>query len=141
MRASMCLAILLGAVAPLAAQTPAADGAAIAAELDSTAAGWNRNDLARYMQAYDTSMSSMTRNGPVGLAATETGVRAAFWKDGKANQQLRYEHVEVRMLGANFALCTGHFILTGGGLKDLGGWFSTIWMRTPAGWRMIHDHS
>lgn len=138
MKLTVCLLGVLGSLAPLTAQTPAA---AIAAELDSTAAGWNRNDLARYMAAYDTSMTSMTRNGPVGLAATETGVRAAFWKDGKANQQLRYEHVEVRMLGTDYALCTGHFILTGGGLKDLGGWFSTIWMRTPHGWRMIHDHS
>ena len=141
MRVTACVAALLGVAAPLRAQTPAADAAAIATELDSTAAGWNRNDLARYMAAYDTSMSSMTRNGPVGLAATETAVRAAFWKDGKASQQLRYEHVEVRMLGAYYALCTGHFILTGGGLKDLGGWFSTIWMRTPRGWRMILDHS
>jgi len=113
------VSILLVAAAPLTAQS---DGDAIKAELDSTAAGWNRNDLARYLAAYDTSMSSMTRNGPVGLAATTTGVKAAFWKDGKANQQLRYEHLEVRMLGADYALCTGHFVLSGGGMKDLGGW-------------------
>lgn len=141
MRTLPLLAIVLVAGLPLAAQGPSADADAIKAELDSTAAGWNRNDLARYMAAYDTSMRSMTRTGPVGLAATETAIKNAFWKDGKANQQLRYEGVEVRKLGADFAICTGHFILSGNGLKDIGGWFSTVWMRTPSGWRMILDHS
>ncbi|HKV71307.1 MAG TPA: nuclear transport factor 2 family protein [Gemmatimonadales bacterium] len=135
------LGILVAVASPLAAQGPSPDADAIKAELDSTAAGWNRNDIGRYMAAYDTSMRSMTRNGPVGLAATETAIKNAFWKDGKANQQLRYEEVDVRKLGADFAVCTGHFILSGGGLKDIGGWFSTVWMRTPTGWRMILDHS
>ncbi len=139
MKAIFLLGLALTAALPLAAQV--SDGDAIKAELDSTAAGWNRNDLARYMDAYDTSMRSMTRNGPVGLAATEAAIKGAFWKDGKANQQLRYESVEVRKLGADFAICTGHFILSGNGLKDIGGWFSTVWMRTPSGWRMILDHS
>ncbi len=139
MKAIFLLGLALTAALPLAAQV--SDGDAIKAELDSTAAGWNRNDLARYMAAYDTSMRSMTRNGPVGLAATEAAIKGAFWKDGKANQQLRYESVEVRKLGADFAICTGHFILSGNGLKDIGGWFSTVWMRTPSGWRMILDHS
>ena len=139
MKAIVLLGLALTAALPLAAQ--ASDGDAIKAELDSTAAGWNRNDLGRYMAAYDTSMRSMTRNGPVGLAATETAIKSAFWKDGKANQQLRYESVEVRKLGPDFAICTGHFVLSGNGLKDLGGWFSTVWMRTPSGWRMILDHS
>lgn len=139
MKTMVLLGLALTVALPLAAQS--GDGDAIKAELDSTAAGWNRNDLARYMAAYDTSMRSMTRNGPVGLAATETAITGAFWKDGKANQQLRYENVEVRQLGPDFALCTGHFILSGNGLKDIGGWFSTVWMRTPSGWRMILDHS
>ena len=139
MKAIFLLGLALTAALPLAAQV--SDGDAIKAELDSTAAGWNRNDLGRYMAAYDTSMRSMTRNGPVGLAATEAAIKGAFWKDGKANQQLRYENVEVRKLGPDFALCTGHFILSGNGLKDIGGWFSTVWMRTPSGWRMILDHS
>lgn len=141
MKTLRVLSTLIVAALPLTAQGPAPEAGAIKAELDSTAAGWNRNDLARYMAAYDSSMTSMTRNGPVGIAATETGVKAAFWKDGKANQQLRYEHVDVQMLGADYALCTGHFVLTGGGMKDITGWFSTVWKRTPAGWRMIHDHS
>lgn len=127
---------------PMAAQAQISDTTAIRAELDSTAAGWNRNDLARYMAAYDDSMTSMGRSGLVhGKAATEAGVKAAFWKDDRSEQHLHYEHVVVQMLGTGYALCTGEYVLSGGGKPDRTGWFSTIWVRTKAGWRMIHDHS
>ena len=64
-----------------------------------------------------------------------------FWGTGRRAQQLRYEHIVVRMLGRDNALVTGQFILTGAGRPDRAGWFTTIWARTSEGWRMIHDHS
>lgn len=130
-----------------AARTPlgasAATGpAAIRAELDSTAAGWNRGDLGAYLAAYDDSITSRGEAGFVrGKAAAESVMRQGFWRDGRPAQQLRYEHVDVRMLGADHALVTGEFVLTGAGRPDRTGWFTTVWARTPAGWRMIHDHS
>jgi ketosteroid isomerase-like protein len=54
---------------------------------------------------------------------------------------LHYEHVVVRMLGRDNALVTGQYVLQGGERPDRTGWFTTVWTRTPAGWRMIHDHS
>jgi ketosteroid isomerase-like protein len=54
---------------------------------------------------------------------------------------LHYEHVEVRPLGGAYALVTGQYVLTGGGQPQRTGWFTTVWLRTPAGWRMMHDHS
>ena len=56
-------------------------------------------------------------------------------------QLLRYEHMDVRMLGKEHALVTGQYVLTGGGGPDRTGWFTTVWARTRQGWRMIHDHS
>jgi hypothetical protein len=56
-------------------------------------------------------------------------------------QALRYEHLDVRMLGPESALATGQYILSGNGLPDRTGWFTTVWAHTTAGWRMIHDHS
>jgi len=47
----------------------------------------------------------------------------------------------MRMLGRDDALVTGEFVLTGAGHADRTGWFTTVWTRTPQGWRMIHDHS
>jgi len=36
---------------------------------------------------------------------------------------------------------TGRFALSGGGLPEQSGWFSLVWLQTPAGWRVVHDHS
>jgi len=131
---------VLGA-ARLPAQGPAAD-VQIRAVLDSTAAGWNRGDLSRYLWAYTDTATAMGANGPErGRAAIEAQMRAGFWRTGRPIQALHYEHVEVRMLGAGHALVTGQFVLTGGGRPDRTGWFTTVWARTADGWRMIHDHS
>ena len=125
-----------------AGPTPAPAAAEIRAVLDSTAAGWNRADLSRYLWAYADSATAMGTNGPErGVAAIEAQMRRGFWRTGRPLQVLHYEHVEVRPLGADHALVTGQYVLTGGGQAQRTGWFTTVWARTPAGWRMIHDHS
>jgi uncharacterized protein (TIGR02246 family) len=141
----MVLCGLLGACATGGARTgapTAADDAEIRAVLDSTAAGWNRGELAIYMAAYADTTTSMGAHGlERGLAPIEAGMRAGFWKTGRPLQNLHYEHVDVRFLGRDDALVTGQFVLTGGGRPDRTGFFTTVWARTRAGWRMIHDHS
>ncbi len=100
------------------------DQAAITAVFDTTTAGWNRGELPVYLSAYTESATAMGRNGPErGVNAIGDQMRAGFWKTGRPAQQLHYEHLEIRPLGPDNALVTG------------------IWTRTPAGWRMIHDHS
>lgn len=124
------------------APAPARDAAEIRAVLDSTAAGWNRGDLQRYLWAYADTATEMGPNGPEGgQGAIERIMRRGFWRTGRPLQSLRYEHVVVRPLGADYALVTGQFVLTGGERPDRTGWFTTVWTRTREGWRMIHDHS
>ena len=116
--------------------------AAIRTVLDSTAAGWNRGDLAPYLAAYADSATEMLSTGPAGgRDAIEKTMREGFWRTGRPTQQLRYEHLDVRLLDGDHALVTGQYVLSGGGRADRSGWFTTIWARTPNGWRMIHDHS
>jgi uncharacterized protein (TIGR02246 family) len=127
---------------PAVAVTPASDVAAIRAVFDTTAAGWNRGDLAAYLSAYASSATAMGRTGLVhGPNGIGDQMRAGFWKSGRPDQVLSYDHLEIRSLGRDHALATGQYILTGAGQPDRTGWFTTIWERTPAGWRMIHDHS
>ena len=57
------------------------------------------------------------------------------------DQQVRFDQTTVRPLGADHALMTGRFTLSGGGQPDRSGWFSLVWKRTPSGWRILHDHS
>jgi hypothetical protein len=76
----------------------------------------------------------MTGTGPViGRERTAAALGAAFFRDGRPVQQLRFESIDVRPLGAGHALVTGHFILSGGGEADHSGWFTTVWARGAAG--------
>jgi uncharacterized protein (TIGR02246 family) len=124
------------------AVTPASDVAAIRAVFDTTAAGWNRGDLSAYLSAYAPSATAMGRTGLVhGPNGIGDQMRAGFWKTGRPDQILNYDHLEIRPLGSDHALATGQYILSGAGKPDRTGWFTTIWERTSTGWRMIHDHS
>ncbi|GAB4029954.1 hypothetical protein GCM10028809_21870 [Spirosoma gilvum] len=110
--------------------------------LDSTSAGWNRGNLQQYLGAYTPDAQEMGPNGPRGgVEVIENTMRNGFWKTGRPLQQLRYEHVNVKLLGKDNALVTGQYVLTGGAKPDRTGWFTTVWAKTSEGWRMIFDHS
>jgi ketosteroid isomerase-like protein len=138
---------VLGSVAVLHAGSALAQGADVTEReirplLDQSAAAWNRGDLDGHLADNADSISFMTRSGPiVGKSKTADALRRSFFKDGKPIQQLRFERVTIRRLGDDHALVVGRFILDGGGQPEHSGWFSTIWERQAAGWRVIHDHS
>ena len=114
----------------------------IRAVLDTTAAGWNRGDLSAYLSAYVPQATEMLPTGPTGgVELIEKTMREGFWKTGRPLQQLHYESVAVRMLGADNALVTGKYVLSGANRPDRSGWFSTVWTRTDKVWKKIHDHS
>jgi uncharacterized protein (TIGR02246 family) len=116
--------------------------AAIRAVLDAGAAGWNNGNLDQYLAQYTDDATEMLATGPAGgRSAIEDTMKKGFWKTGKPLQKLRYEHVNVRMLGKDHALVTGQYVLSGADRPDRTGWWTTIWSKTPKGWRMIHDHS
>jgi uncharacterized protein (TIGR02246 family) len=114
----------------------------IKAVLQVTAEGWNTGDLSKYLYAYVPEATEMLSTGPTGgVEAIEKTMKEGFWKTGRPIQQLRYENIVVRMLGKENALVTGQYILSGAGRPDRKGWYTTVWTKTKAGWRMIHDHS
>ena len=120
----------------------ASDAAAIKATLDTTAAGWNRGELPVYLSAYVDSATAMGSTGLVrGVRGIEGQMRAGYWRTGRPLQTLTYDHLEIRPIGPSQAIVTGQYILSGGGRPVRTGWFTTIWIRTSGGWRMVHDHS
>lgn len=124
------------------AQGPNVTEREIQALLDESSASWNRGDLEGHLADNADSISFMTGNGPiVGKTKTADVLRRGFFKDGKPVRRLRFEQVTIRRLGDAYALVVGRFILDGGGEPERSGWFSTIWERQAAGWRVIHDHS
>lgn len=121
---------------------PSSDETQIRAALESTATGWNEGSLEKYLAVYTPDATEMRGTGPAGgVEAIEDTMKKGFWKTGRPLQTLRYESVVVRMLGKEGALVTGNYILTGGGIPERKGWFTSVWRKTKNGWRMIHDHS
>ena len=139
----IALALLVcAAVAPLRleAQTPES---IMRAELEAIAVAWNNNDIERHVAPYADSATMMGSRGLIrGRNAIRDVLARGFWQDGKALQQLRFEEVEVRMLGrGDAAVVTGKFVLTGGERAEASGRFSTVWELRGGRWLTVHDHS
>jgi uncharacterized protein (TIGR02246 family) len=110
--------------------------------LNLTAEGWNKGDLNQYLAYYIPEATEMLSTGPKGgVEAIEETMKKGFWKNGRPEQVLRYENILVRFLGKEGACVTGQFVLSGAGKPDRTGWFTTVWIKTKKGWRMMHDHS
>lgn len=119
-----------------------ADEAQIRAATEASAAAWNRGDLGGHLAIYADTVSFMTRDGPrTGVAAIEQAFTNSYFRDGMPRQRLSFEQVVVRRLGPEAALQTGRFVLDGGDEPTQSGWFTLIWVRTPDGWRAVHDHT
>ena len=118
------------------------DEAQMLAALQASADAWNRGDLKGHLAIYDPSVTVMTKQGPrPTIEAIEKSFGQAYFVDGKPKQNLRMESVAIRSLSARSALMTGRFILSGGALPEQSGWFTLAWLRTPRGWRVVHDHT
>ena len=120
---------------------PQPEHAALVDALQATTAMWNRGDLEGFIAPYDDQTTFMTPAGPIGKQAMRARYASRYFTGGQPDQQLRFEQLTVRALAGNHALMTGRFVLTGGGKAEQSGWFTLVWARTPAGWRIIHDHS
>lgn len=118
------------------------DESQIVGALQASADAWNRGDLKGHLAIYDPSVTVMTKNGPrPTIEAIEASFAAAYFVDGKPRQRLRMESLTIRALSERSALVTGRFVLSGGPDPEQSGWFTLVWLRTPAGWRAIHDHT
>lgn len=139
----LCLLVLAAGCAAPASLAPAPDPvASILPAFEASAAAWNRADIDGHVAMYADSSAFMTGEGPqVGRQRTADLLLRAFFRDGQPVQQLRFESLEVRRLGPTHALATGRFILSGGGMDDRTGWFTTIWAYADGRWQIIHDHS
>ncbi|HEX8950346.1 MAG TPA: nuclear transport factor 2 family protein [Polyangia bacterium] len=137
---------LLVACALLASTSAWADDAAdIRAELGRQTDAWNRGDLAGYLAGYERAPTTTM----VGSSKLYRGwdAIAAMYRD-KYGDPARMGHVafselEVRPLGAGFALAIGRWALarTAAAGGPVGGWFTLTLRKTRDGWRIVVDHT
>jgi ketosteroid isomerase-like protein len=138
---AIAAATLLAAPLWVGAARSEVDSAAIVRTLMASADDWNRGDLDRFIAPYAVESTFMTPAGPVGRTAMIERYREKYFAGGRPEQALRFDDVEVRMLGSDYALMTGRYLLAGGGLPDRSGRFTLIWVRQADGWRILHDHT
>lgn len=106
---------------------------------------WNRGDIESFMRGYEKSDSIAF----VGAKGVNRGYRAILERYRKsypnkaAMGTLKFTILETVMLGGAHAKMIGKFELTrdaaGGG--NASGYFTLIFRKTAAGWRIIHDHT
>ncbi len=133
-------ALLLCCGPLLFAQTPE-----IEKVMKDSQAAWNRGDLVAFASYYEDSPETTFIGREVvrgGVAAILARYQRAY-PTREAMGTLTFSELLVRPLADGVALTTGKFSLkrdaAGGG--DSSGRFTLILKRTPAGWKIIHDHT
>jgi uncharacterized protein (TIGR02246 family) len=137
------LAACLLTAGVLRAQNPA-DEVAIRHVMQKSADDWNRGDLDAFATSYKNSpdtlfIGSTVSRGYDGMLATYKRIYNTPEKRGT----LTFSNLEVHMLDARYAALIGncHLARTQAGGGDFDCIYSLLFEKTPAGWKIILDHS
>jgi len=125
---------------------------ALSATNDSTAeiravmarqvAAWNRGDIDGFMDGYARSGATEFVSGDKITRGWQT-VRDRYRKKYDSREKmgrLAFSKVKVTPLGADAAIVLGRWQLVRQSDKPHG-IFTLLFRRTPAGWRIVHDHT
>jgi ketosteroid isomerase-like protein len=137
---SLLLLSLLN-VAPAAAQRGDANAAAVRAVLEAQAAAWNRGDIDGYMDGYAREETTTFISGDSVTRGWKT-VLDRYKRSYDTREKmgtLAFTELDIRPLG-EFFIVTGRWRLTRQGDMPRGR-FTLLLKRTPAGWRIFHDHT
>lgn len=139
MQVSLALILLANAVL----NGPAPEQAAIQRVLDDQAVAWNKGDLVGFMKGYLESeqLSFFSGNHKTrGWKATLERYQKKYQGTGKEMGKLSFDELSIEMLGNDHALVRGRFRLQLPSDHPTG-IFTLVMRKTPAGWRIIHDHT
>src|SRR5690349_15443043 len=124
------------------ATSPEDDARAVTAVLQASTEEWNRGSLDGFLVPYHDAATFVGRGGLVrGKPAIREMYASSYWRTGRPTGTLAFRDVDVRMLGDDHALAVGRYVVSEGGRETGSGLFSLTLQRTPAGWRIVHDHS
>jgi uncharacterized protein (TIGR02246 family) len=146
------LVLLAVLAAPACSPAPPAASPAATAQgvgdivrtLEVSTEGWNRGDLDAFLVPYAEDATFVGSRGLLrGKPAIRAQYQSSYFAAGRVRGKLRFDGIEVRMLGPRNALAVGRYVVTerGAGQQDATGLFSLALERRPEGWRIIHDHS
>ncbi|HEX4581715.1 MAG TPA: nuclear transport factor 2 family protein [Acidobacteriaceae bacterium] len=140
----LALALFLATLTPAIVYAVPPAETAIRGVLNAQVAAWNRGDVTAFMQGYNNSPDTTFVGKTVAHGYANILGRYQRNFAGKEKMgQLTFDNLEVHPLDARFAIATGRYHLTrspsAGG--DAQGVFSLVFEKTPAGWKIILDHT
>jgi ketosteroid isomerase-like protein len=107
-------------------------------------AAWNHGDIDAFAQGYKNSPETLFINAQIQRGYDS--MLAAYHHNYPTKESmgaLAFSDLEVHPLGNDFAVCLGRFHLErskkNGGNAD--GLFSLVLEKTPAGWKIVLDHT
>ena len=124
------------------AEPRADDEAMIRRVLAHQQAAWNQGAIDAFLRGYWRS-PELTFSGSGGIERGWEGVRARYlrnYPDRGAMGTLNFSGLEFRFVGLDAALVLGEWHLARA-QGDIGGVFTLVFQRFPAGWKIIHDHT
>lgn len=136
-------AMLMMILSAVTSGTPGTERVAILRELETQERAWNDGDLKQFMKGYLESddLTFFSGNAKTkGWKATLERYQKKYQGEGKEMGKLSFTEISVELLGTDHALVRGRFHLK---LKSETptGIFTLVMRKTPAGWRIIHDHT
>jgi len=126
---------------PSALGGPGAE-AAVRAVLAGQVEAWNRGSIDDFMAGYDATEGTRFASGgdvTMGWETVRQRYRARY-ASREAMGRLEFSGLDVRVLSADDALVFGRWKLARA-QDEPTGLFTLLMHRTPAGWRVVHDHT
>ena len=124
----------------LFASTAAADSKTeIKAVLDYFAEMWNEGELNAIKGYYHRDFVLVTPDGIHSMGRRLDDLEVIM-EEGKDHGELSFSEVQVKPLGEEHAIAFGRSRLKFGDGTELNDFFSTVYVKTPFGWKAILSH-
>ena len=108
----------------------------IRAALDFFAQVWNENDIDAMQGYYHSGFVQVGDEAPIGRDQHLENIRTLI-DDGGDRGRLGHSRVVVEELGSEHAVAYGHMALTFQDGSAIDTWFTTVYVKTPFGWKAI----
>jgi ketosteroid isomerase-like protein len=134
--------LIMGGSHVTAAESDATNQAEIRAVMAAQVAAWNRGDIDGFMAGYARSDATEFVSGDKITRGWQT-VRDNYRKKYNSRDKmgrLLFSEIQVTPLGADAAIVLGRWKLVRKNDKPHGT-FTLLFRLTPAGWRIVHDHT
>lgn len=112
--------------------------------LEAQRTAWNRGDLNTFMDSYWKSPDLTFFSGDTitkGWEATLERYRTKYQSHGAEMGELSFTDQHVEMLGPSGAVVTARWHLKNRDGQQREGLTTVVCKKTPAGWKIVHDHS